>query len=123
MDPLLIWCRLIDGWRNTTGQAMAKARIEIPKDKLAEFCRQHHIRKLSLFGSVLRDDFRPDSDVDVLVEFEPEHVPGFLGLHELEQQLSDLLDGLEIDLITEKFLNRRIRDRVLADAEVQYAGG
>lgn len=102
---------------------MAKARIEIPKDKLAEFCRQHHIRKLSLFGSVLRDDFRPDSDVDVLVEFEPEHVPGFLGLHELEQQLSDLLDGLEIDLITEKFLNRRIRDRVLADAEVQYAGG
>lgn len=102
---------------------MGKARIDIPKGKLAEFCRQHHIRRLSLFGSVLRDDFRPDSDVDILVEFEPEHVPGFLGLHELEQQLSGLLDGLEVDLITEKFLNRRIRDRVLADAEVQYAGG
>ena len=102
---------------------MGRARIDIPKDKIAEFCRQHHIRRLALFGSVLRDDFGLGSDVDVLVEFEPEHVPGFLGLHELEQQLSRLLEGLEVDLITEKFLNRRIRERVLADAEVQYAGG
>jgi hypothetical protein len=102
---------------------MGEARIDIPKDKIAEFCRQHHIRRLALFGSVLRDDLGLGSDVDVLVEFEPEHVPGFLGLHELEQQLSRLLEGLEVDLITEKFLNRRIRERVLADAEVQYAGG
>jgi len=102
---------------------MGRARINIPKDKITEFCRRYHIRRLALFGSVLRDDFRPGSDVDVLVEFEPEHVPGFLGLHELEQQLSRLLEGLEVDLITEKFLNRRIRERVLADAEVQYAGG
>ena len=102
---------------------MGRACIDIPKDKIAEFCRQHHIRRLALFGSVLRDDFGLGSDVDVLVEFEPEHVPGFLGLHELEQQLSRLLEGLEVDLITEKFLNRRIRERVLADAEVQYAGG
>ena len=102
---------------------MGRAKIDIPKDKIADFCRQHHIRKLALFGSVLREDFRPGSDVDVLVEFEPEHVPGFLGLHELEQQLSGFLGGLEVDLITEKFLNRRIRERVLADAEVQYAGG
>jgi hypothetical protein len=102
---------------------MGRARIDIPKDKIAEFCRQHHIRRLALFGSVLRDDFGLGSDVDVLVEFEPEHVPGFLGLHELEQQLSRLLEGLEVDLITEKFLNRRIRECVLADAEVQYAGG
>jgi hypothetical protein len=102
---------------------MGRARINIPKDKITEFCRRYHIRRLALFGSVLRDDFRPGSDVDVLVEFEPEHVPGFLGLYELEQQLSGLLDGLEVDLITEKFLNRRIRERVLAEAEVQYAGG
>jgi len=102
---------------------MGRARIDIPKDKIAEFCRQHHIRRLALFGSVLRDDLGPGSDVDVLVEFEPEHVSGFLGLHELEQKLSRLLEGLEVDLITEKFLNRRIRERVLADAEVQYAGG
>jgi len=102
---------------------MGRARINIPKDKITEFCRRYHIRRLALFGSVLRDDFRPGSDVDVLVEFEPEHVPGFLGLYKLEQQLSGLLDGLEVDLITEKFLNRRIRERVLAEAEVQYAGG
>ena len=102
---------------------MGRARINIPKDKITEFCRRYHIRRLALFGSVLRDDFRPGSDVDVLVEFEPEHVQGFLGLYELEQQLSGLLDGLEVDLITEKFLNRRIRGRVLAEAEVQYAGG
>ncbi len=100
---------------------MGRARIDIPKDKIADFCRKHHIRKLALFGSVLREDVRPDSDVDVLVEFEPEHVPGFLRLYDLEQQLSGLLGGLEIDLVTEKFLNRRIRERVLAEAEVQYA--
>jgi predicted nucleotidyltransferase len=102
---------------------MGRARIDIPKDRITEFCRQHHIRRLALFGSVLRDDFGPGSDVDVLVEFEPEHVPGFLGLDELEQQLSGLLDGLEVGLITEKFLNRRIRGRVLAEAEAQYASG
>jgi len=94
--------------------------IAIPKDQIAEFCRQNHIRKLALFGSILREDFRPESDVDVLVEFEPEHGPGFLRLYELEQQLSRLLGGHEVDLVTEKFLNHRIRDRVLASAEVQY---
>lgn len=102
---------------------MGRARIDIPKDKIADFCRKHHIRKLVLFGSVLREDFGPDSDVDVLVEFEPEHVPGFLRLYDLEQQLSSLLGGFEIDVVTEKFLKRRIRNRVLAEAEVQYADG
>ena len=102
---------------------MGRVKIEVPKDKIAEFCRKHHIRKLALFGSVLREDFRPDSDVDVLVEFEPEHVPGFLGLYDMEQQLSGLVGGAHIDLVTEKFLNRRIRERVLAEAEVQYADG
>lgn len=95
--------------------------ILIDRDALAGFCKRHQVRKLSLFGSVLRQDFRPDSDVDVLVEFEPEHVPGFLGLHEMEQELSAILGGRTVDLVTERFLNRRIRDRVLADAEVQYA--
>jgi predicted nucleotidyltransferase len=102
---------------------MNKARIDIPKDKIAEFCRRHHIRKLSLFGSVLRDDFQNDSDVDVLVEFEPSHGPGFIGLMKMERELSLLLGGRQVDLVTEKFLNRRMRNQVLANAEIQYAEG
>jgi predicted nucleotidyltransferase len=100
---------------------ISKARIDISKEKMAEFCRRHHILKLSLFGSVLREDYRPDSDVDVLVEFEPDHGPGFIGLMKMENELSLLLGGRKVDLVTEKFLNRRIRNRVLADAEIQYA--
>jgi predicted nucleotidyltransferase len=100
-----------------------KAQIAVPKAQLDEFCQRNHILKLSLFGSVLRDDFRSDSDVDVLVEFERNHVPGFIALFKMEQELSRLLGGRKVDLITEKFLNRRIRDRVLAAAEVQYAEG
>ncbi len=99
------------------------ARIDVPKEELAEFCRRAHIRRLALFGSVLREDFRPDSDVDVLVEFEPGHGPGFLRLYDLEQQLSTLLGGQAVDMVTERFLNRRIRDQVLAEAEVEYAEG
>ncbi|HEX9243843.1 MAG TPA: nucleotidyltransferase domain-containing protein [Anaeromyxobacter sp.] len=98
-------------------------RIPIDRGSLADFCRHHHVRKLSLFGSVLREDFRADSDIDVLVEFEPDHVPGFIALHDMEEELSSLLGGRTVDLVTERFLNRRIRDRVLADAEVQYAAG
>jgi len=98
-------------------------KITIDRRALADFCRHHHVRKLSLFGSVLRDDFGADSDIDVLVDFEPEHVPGFIALHEMEEELSSLLGGHTVDLVTERFLNRRIRDRVLADAEVQYAAG
>ena len=100
---------------------ISKARIGISQEKIGEFCRQHHIQKLSLFGSVLRVDYRPDSDVDVLVEFEPNDGPGFIGLMKMEKELSLLLDGRKVDLVTEKFLNHRIRDRVLADAEIQYA--
>ena len=102
---------------------MNKARIDIPKGKIAEFCRRHHIRKLSLFGSVLRDDFQNNSDVDVLVEFEPSHGPGFIGLMKMERELSLLLGGRQVDLVTEKFLNRRMRNQVLANAEIQYAEG
>jgi len=91
----------------------------VNRQQIAEFCRRHHIQKLSLFGSVLRDDFGPDSDIDVLVTFEPGHVIG-LRIVDIEEELSQLL-GRRVDLVSEKYLNRRIRDRVLADAEVQYA--
>lgn len=94
----------------------------VPKDQLAEFCRRHHILKLALFGSILREDFRPDSDIDILVEFEPGHVPGF-GFIRLQDELSALFGGRTVDLVTPKFLNRRIRDEVLRSAEVQYAAG
>ncbi len=98
-------------------------RIPIDQELLAGFCRRHHIRRLAFFGSVLRDDFRPDSDVDVLVEFAPDHVPGFLGLALMEEELSRLLGGRTVDLVTPKSLNARIRERVLDAAEVRYAQG
>jgi predicted nucleotidyltransferase len=94
----------------------------IPRERLADFCRRNHIRRLSLFGSVLRDDFRADSDIDVLVEFEPGHVPG-LRFIRLQDELSTLFEGRPVDLVTPKFLNRRIRDEVLRTAQVQYAEG
>jgi predicted nucleotidyltransferase len=97
---------------------MGRARIEIPRDRVAEFCRRHHIRKLALFGSVLRDDFQPGSDVDVLVEFEPDFVPG-LEFFSLESELSEIL-GRKVDLSTPAFLSRYFRDRTLAEAEVEY---
>ncbi len=97
------------------------AQIDIDRAKLAAFCRRHHIRKLSLFGSVLGTDFRPESDVDVLVEFDPEHVPGFLALARMEGELSELLGGHNVDMRTPRELSRYFRDDVLAAAEVQYA--
>ncbi len=97
-------------------------RIPIDRQRLAEFCRRHHIHRLSLYGSVLRDDFRPDSDVDVLVEFEPGHVVG-LRIIDIEDELSELLGGRRVDLVSAKSLNARLRDRVLTSAEVQYAEG
>lgn len=100
-----------------------RARIPIDQKQIVDFCRKHRIRKLSLFGSVLRDDFRPDSDVDILVEFETAHTPGFIRLYQIEEELSLLLGGHRPDLVTPGFLNRRIRDRVLSEAEVQYAKG
>ena len=90
-------------------------------DKIAEFCRWHHVRRLSLFGSVLRDDFGPESDIDVLVEFEPGHVPGFFAVHDMEEELSALAGGRKVDLRTAEDLSRYFRDDVVAHAEVQYA--
>jgi hypothetical protein len=98
---------------------MSQAHIEVPKERIAEFCRRNHIRRLSLFGSVLRDNFGPDSDVDVLVEFEPGARVGLLRLAGMEIELGDLL-GHKVDLNTPGFLSRYFRDQVLAEAEVQY---
>jgi uncharacterized protein len=97
---------------------MGRAKLTIPTHQLETFCRRHHIRKLALFGSVLRDDFSPDSDVDVLVEFEPGHVPG-LAFFDMEAELSHLI-GRQVDLNTPQFLSRYFRDTVLAEAEVLY---
>ena len=96
-------------------------RIDVPRHQLAEFCRRHQIQTLSLFGSVLREDFRPDSDVDVLVEFEDGHTPGLLGIARIERKLSDILGGRKVDLRTPEDLSRYFRQEVLAKAEVQYA--
>ena len=92
--------------------------IAIPKNEIAEFCRRHHIRKLSLFGSILRKDFRPDSDIDVLVEFEPGHIPG-LAFFGMQEELTQIL-GHKVDLNTPQCLSRYFRDDVLAESEVQY---
>ena len=94
------------------------ARIEIPTEEIAAFSRRNRIRKLALFGSVLRDDFTPDSDVDVLVEFEPDTRVG-LRFFALEQELSELL-GRQVDLNTPGFLSKYFRDQVIAEAEVAY---
>jgi hypothetical protein len=101
---------------------VSKSKINLPKDELAELCRRYHIRKMSLYGSVLRDDFRPDSDIDVLVEFEPGHTVGFEIL-DIEEELSRLFGGHRVDIVEEKYLNRWLRGRVLASAEVQYGEG
>jgi uncharacterized protein len=92
-----------------------------PPGAIAEFCRRHRIRKLSLFGSVLRDDFRPDSDIDVLVEFEPGYAAG-LEILDMEEELSQLFGGHKVDMVKEKYLNRWLREPILASAEVQYEG-
>jgi predicted nucleotidyltransferase len=92
--------------------------IEIPEQTIAEFCRRHRIRRLSLFGSILRDDFGPDSDVDVLVEFEPGATPGF-GFFGIQEELSTIL-GRKVDLNTPGFLSKYFRDEVLREAEVLY---
>lgn len=92
--------------------------INIPREAIASFCRRNYIRRLSLFGSILRDDFRSDSDVDVLVEFVPGRTPG-LAFFAMQDELSDLL-GRKVDLHTAGSLSKYFRDQVLAEAEVQY---
>jgi predicted nucleotidyltransferase len=92
--------------------------LAIPKGKIADFCRHNHIRRLSVFGSALRPDFTPDSDVDILVEFEKGQEPGF-AFFDMEAELSDLL-GRKVELHTPNFISRYFRETVLSEAEVQY---
>lgn len=94
--------------------------IDVPNDRVADFCREHRIRRLRLFGSVLRDDFRPDSDVDVLVEFEPGATVGLITLAALELELGEII-GRRVDLRTPNDLSRYFRQQVLDTAEVLYA--
>lgn len=95
--------------------------ITLPEDKLALFCKKHNIVKLSLFGSVLRDDFRANSDVDVLVEFAPGKTPSFFCLFDMEEELSTMLGNRKVDMRTPEDLSRYFRQRVIATAVVKYA--
>lgn len=95
--------------------------ISVSKTALAAFCQEHGIRRLAIFGSVLRDDFGPDSDIDLLVEFEPERIRGLLGIASMEIELSELFAGRKVDLRTAEDLSPYFRQHVLDRAEVQYA--
>lgn len=101
---------------------MINPAVRVPTDEVVAFCRRHHIRWLALFGSVLTEEFRPESDVDVLVEFEPGHTPGW-NIVDLEAELSGIFGGRRIDLVLRSELNRWIRKPVLSAAEVLYAEG
>jgi predicted nucleotidyltransferase len=92
--------------------------LVIAKNEIAQFCRKHHIRQLSVFGSALKDDFSNDSDVDILVEFQEDHVPGF-AFFDMELELSQII-GRKVDLNTPNFLSRYFRDSIIKTAEVQY---
>ena len=98
---------------------MREIPISIDRQQVAEFCARHHIQRLALFGSVLGPEFRPDSDVDVLVEFVPGHTPGF-AFFSMQEELSALL-GRPVELHTPGFLSRYFRDQVRSEAEVLYA--
>jgi len=92
---------------------------QIPRDKLAEFCKRHFIRKLSLFGSALHGTLRPDSDIDLLVEFEEGHTPGLFSIVKMEMELTEVL-GRKVDLRTPQELSRYFRDEVMRDAQLAY---
>lgn len=99
-----------------------RKNLKIPKDKIAEFCVRNHIRKLAVFGSAIRDDFTPQSDVDVLVEFDSGHVPGFIKLAGMEIELSEIV-GHKVDMRTAEDLSPYFRKEVVQSAEIQYAQG
>lgn len=96
--------------------------LNLDEATLAQFCIANHIRRLSLFGSRLRGTAGPDSDIDLLVEFDPAHIPGLIALAGMEQELSTLLGGRRIDLRTAAELSRYFREQVLNEAQVQYVG-
>jgi predicted nucleotidyltransferase len=102
---------------------MNPARPIIPSELNKDFCPKHNIKKLYIFGSYLREDFGPDSDIDFIVEFEEGLTPGYFELADMEQELSESLGGCKVDLRTPHELSRYFRDKVMAEAEVQYARG
>ncbi len=95
-------------------------QLSIPKQQLASFCRKHGIKRLALFGSALRDDFGPDSDIDVLVDFEPHRIPGLIGLAGIQLELCALFPGRNVDLRTPEDLSPYFRQEILDTSEVQY---
>lgn len=97
--------------------------LAMDRERIRDFCERHHIARLAIFGSALRDDFGADSDVDVLVDFAPGHVPGFFSLIEMEEELSSLFGGRKVDMRTPEDLSRYFRDQVVASAQVQYVQG
>lgn len=97
--------------------------IIMPKDAIAAFCCKHGIKQLAVFGSVIRTDFRQDSDITLFVEFEPDRVPELFGIARMERELSALLDERKVNLRTQQDLIRYFRQQVFEEAEVQYAGG
>lgn len=97
--------------------------IDLPQDKLAEYARRYHVRRLAVYGSALRSDFDAESDIDILVEFEPNHVPGLFGMARMERELSALLDGRKVDLRTLEDLSQYFRQRVILEAETCYVQG
>lgn len=99
---------------------MKVKNLKIPIAQIKELCQLYHINKFALFGSVLRNDFTANSDIDVLVEFQPGHTPGFIKLHQIQEEISQLFGGRKIDLVTPKFLNYQIRDQILDEMEVCY---
>jgi len=111
---------LLRNLRISRETSMSRVRIDIPNDKIADFCRKHHIRTLAFFGSVLREDFQTGSDVDVLVTFERDREPGFMRLARMERELSEMF-GRQVDMRTPEDLSRLFRDEVVANAELAYA--
>jgi uncharacterized protein len=97
--------------------------LDIPRDRIALFCQTHGIKRLAVFGSALGDNFGPDSDVDLLVEFEPDRTPTLFDIAGMEQELSELFGGRKVDLRTPEDLSRYFRHQVIEEAEVQYAAG
>jgi len=100
-----------------------KTSVQLPREKIADFCKRNRIRKLSLFGSALKGELRKDSDIDLLVEFHPDEAPSLFDLARMERELSTLLEGRKVDLRTPNELSRYFRDEVLSTASVQYAEG
>lgn len=98
-----------------------RSNIILPKKRISIFCKKHHIEKMSLFGSVLRDDFDKESDVDFLVKFEEDHTPGFFKLFAMEEELGEILGGRKADIRTLEDLSKYFRDDVERDSVIQYA--